>query len=174
MQRLFINFGMVALVATTIAACSSSTPTAETKSEASKSDAKTELVKTDSGAANKDDSKQKEGDHKHDGTDGHGAHGETVAVDGYNLELSQHKEGKVAHLHLLLQKGEKREPVTDAKVTAQIQLPDGSSKSLDLAYKLDEKVYAAEMTDFSAGSYKVAVLSEVSGKKVNARFNLKI
>ena len=103
MQRILINFGMATLVATTIIACSSSTPTAETKSEASKSDAKIELVKTDSGAANKDDSKQKEGDHKHDGKEGH-AHGETVAVDGYNLELSSHKEGKVAHLHLLLQK----------------------------------------------------------------------
>jgi|GEM_PF-2829541 hypothetical protein len=30
------------------------------------------------------------------------------------------------------------------------------------------------MTDFSAGSYKVAVLSEVAGKKVNARFNLNL
>ena len=64
--------------------------------------------------------------------------------------------------------------MTDAKVTAQIQLPDGSSKNLDLAYKSDEKVYAAEMIDFSVGSYKVAVLSEVAGKKVNARFNLKL
>ena len=173
MQRLLINIGMAALVATTIAACSSSTPTEETKSDSSKSDAKTELVKTDSGAAKKDDGKQKESDHKHDGTEGH-AHGETVEVDGYNLELSQHKEGKVTHLDLSLKRGEKREPVTDAKVTAQIQLPDGSSKRLDLAYKPDKKVYAADITDFSAGSYKVAVLSDVSGKKVNARFNLKL
>ena len=52
MQRFLINLGMAALVATTIAACSSSTPTEETKSDSSKSDAKTELVKTDSGAAN--------------------------------------------------------------------------------------------------------------------------
>ncbi len=173
MQRFLINLGMAALVATTIVACSSSTPTAETKSDASKLDAKTELVKTDSGAAKKDGTSSKEGDHKHEGEDNH-AHGETVEVDGYNLELSSHKEGKVTHLDLSFKKGEKRESVTDAKVTAQIQLPDGSSKSLDLAYKPDKKVYAADITDFLAGSYKVAVLSDVSGKKVNARFNLKL
>ena len=173
MQRLLINFGMATLIATTIAACSSSTPTAETKSEASKSDAKTELVKTDSGAAKKDGGSSKESDHKHEGGDNH-AHGETVEVDGYNLELSSHKEGKVTHLDLSLKKGEKGESVSDAKVTAQIQFPDGSSKNLDLAYKPDKKVYAADITDFSAGRYKVAVLSDVSGKKVNARFNLKL
>lgn len=161
MQRLWMNLGLTALCSIAIVACSSPTPTAETKPEA-----KTEMAKTASGESKKDD-------HKHGEKDGH-VHGEVVEVDGYHLELSAHKEAKVTHMNLLLQKGEKHESVTDAKVTAQIQLSDGSSKSFDLVYKPDEKVYGVDITDIPAGSYKVAVLSEISGKKVNARFNLKV
>lgn len=182
MQRVWMNLGLAAVCAIAIVACSNSTPTAETKPEAktevTKTEAtKTEASKTGSSPAKKDDhahkGDHKEGDHKEGGKDNH-AHGEVVEVDGYHLELSAHKEAKATHMDLLLQKGEKHESVTDAKVTAQIQLPDGSSKNLDLVYQPGEKVYGAEIADLPAGNYKVAVLSEIAGKKVNARFNLKI
>ncbi len=173
MQRLLINLGMAALVTMTIAACSNSAPTAETKSETKPEAAK--MANTGGGAKKASEPGHDESDpnHKHDDKHSHGS-GNAVEVDGYHLELSSHKEGNANHVDLLFQKGEKHEPVTGAKVTAQMQLPDGSSKRLDLIYKAAEKSYSAEVADIAPGTYKVTVLSEIDGKKVNARFNLKI
>jgi hypothetical protein len=58
-------------------------------------------------------------------------------------------------------------------VTAQIQRPDGTQKSLDLKYDAAGKHYTALFTGKGVGDYKVVMLSEISGKKVNGRFNFK-
>ena len=72
-----------------------------------------------------------------------------------------------------LEKGEKHENVSDAKVTAQIQLPSGEEKTIPLEYEADEKHYHAILPGKAAGEYKVAILSEINGEKVNGRFSFK-
>lgn len=115
----------------------------------------------------------KDGDaHKDDEKGGHGS-GQAVEVDGYHIELKSHKEDKVTHLDIAFQKGDNYEVVMGAKVTAEIKMTDGTSKTLSLPYKSTEKVYRTDLSDLPPGDYKLIVLSEIDGKKMNARFNLK-
>ena len=70
-------------------------------------------------------------------------------------------------------KGDNHESVADAKVSAQIQLPDGTQKSLNLAYDAAEKHYTVKLDSKAAGEYKVAILTDIKGEKVNGRFSFK-
>lgn len=101
------------------------------------------------------------------------AGGQVVESGPYHLEFVPEKEAKGTHLDFYLQNGDTHAPIADAKVTAQIQLPDGTQKSLDLKYDAEGKHYTALFSDKAAGDYKVAMLSEISGEKVNGRFSFK-
>ncbi len=104
----------------------------------------------------------------------HGGQGGQVVESGvYHLELVTGKESSGTHLDLFLQKGDNHEAIPNAKVTAQVQLPDGSQKSLDMKYDAGEKHYTAMLPGATAGEYKVAVLSDINGEKVNGRFSFK-
>ena len=104
----------------------------------------------------------------------HGGQGGQVIESGiYHLELVTGKETSGTHLDLFLQKGDNHEAIPNAKVTAQVQLPDGSQKSLDMKYDAGEKHYTAMLPGAAAGEYKVAVLSDINGEKVNGRFSFK-
>ena len=104
----------------------------------------------------------------------HGGQGGQVVESGsYHLELVTGKETSGTHLDLFLQKGEKHETVPNAKVTAQVQLPDGSQKSLAMIYDPAEKHYTAKLPNAAPGTYKVVILSDIGGNKVNGRFNFK-
>lgn len=117
---------------------------------------------------------RKDGDGHKDGEKGSHSSGQTVEIDGYHIELKTHKEDKVTHLDIALQKGEKHEVVMGAKVTADIKLSDGTSKTLALPYKEAEKVYSTDLSDLPPGEYKLIVLSEIGDKKVTARFTTKL
>lgn len=53
-----------------------------------------------------------------------------------------------------------------AKVTAEMKMPDGTSKTLVLPYKSTKKVYGTGLSDLPSGEYKLVVLSEIDGKKI--------
>jgi len=104
--------------------------------------------------------------------DSHGGKGGQVVESGpYHLELVTGKEPSGTHLDLFLQKGDNHEAIPNAKVTAQVQLPDGSQQSIDMKYEAGEKHYTAILPETAAGEYKVAILSDISGEKVNGRFS---
>ncbi|MBD2121796.1 hypothetical protein [Trichocoleus sp. FACHB-262] len=104
----------------------------------------------------------------------HGGQGGQVVESGpYHLELVTAKEAVGTHIDFFLQKGDNHEPVANAKVTAQVQLPDGSQKSLDMKYDAQGQHYAAILPESNAGEYKVAILSDIGGEKVNGRFSFK-
>ena len=104
----------------------------------------------------------------------HKSGGGMVVESGvYHLELMPEKEGGETHLDLFLQKGDNHEAIPNAKVTAQVQLPDGSHKSVNMAYDPGGKHYTAKLPTAAAGEYKVAVQSEIGDEKVNARYNFK-
>jgi len=69
-----------------------------------------------------------------------------------------------------LQEGGNHESIPNAKVTAEVQSPIGSQKTLNLIYDSAGKHYAALLPDQTSGEYKVVVLSEINGEKVNGRF----
>jgi hypothetical protein len=99
------------------------------------------------------------------------AGGQVVESGAYHLEFVPEKEATGTHLDFYLKKGENHTVVPDAKVTAQVQLPDGTQKSLDLKYDAKDKHYTGLFDGKAKGDYKVAILSEVGSEKVNGRFS---
>jgi len=99
--------------------------------------------------------------------------GMVVESGAYHLELMPEKEDGATHLDLFLQKGDNHEAIPNAKVTAQVQLPDGSQKSVNMVYDAGGKHYTAKLPTAASGEYKVAVQSEIGSEKVNARYNFK-
>jgi hypothetical protein len=99
--------------------------------------------------------------------------GQVVEVGAYHLELVAINEDGGVHIDLFLQNGSDHSPIPDAKVSAQVQLPNGTKKSLDMPYKADGKHYGALLSETVAGEYKVVILSEIKGEKINGRFAFK-
>jgi hypothetical protein len=99
--------------------------------------------------------------------------GQVVESGDYHLQFVPEKGASTAHLDFYLLKGEKHQAVPNAKVTAQVQLPNGSQKSLPMTYDPAEKHYTAKLPDAAPGAYKVAILSDINGAKVNGRFSFK-
>lgn len=101
------------------------------------------------------------------------AGGQVVESGPYHLEFVPETEAKGTHLDFFLQKGNNHQAIPNAKVTAQVQLPDGSQKKLDLKYDAEGKHYTALLPGNATGEYKVVILSNINGEKVNGRFNFK-
>lgn len=99
--------------------------------------------------------------------------GQVIESGVYHLEFVPEVENNGTHLDFYLQRGDNHEAISNAKVTAQIQLPDGTQKSLPLAYDAGGKHYAALLPEKASGEYNVAILSDISGEKVNGRFTFK-
>ncbi len=113
------------------------------------------------------------GEHTPASSDGHGMGGQIVEAEGYHLEFLTSKADDGVSLDFMIGKGETHAPVTDAKVTAQVQQPDGTQQALEMKYDAGGKVYKAILPKASAGEYTVAILSNVDGKKMNSRFSFK-
>ncbi|MEG4290536.1 hypothetical protein Q5692_18005 [Microcoleus sp. C2C3] len=96
--------------------------------------------------------------------------GQVVKSGAYYLEFVPEKEATGTHLDVFLQKGDKKEPVANAKVTAQVQLPNGKQQTLALKYDAEGKHYAVVFPGKDAGSYPVKVTADINGEKVDGRF----
>ncbi|MBE9003829.1 hypothetical protein IQ259_01985 [Fortiea sp. LEGE XX443] len=173
----FVVLGSVSLLF--LGACSGSNQAAnsETNSAASttKTAAKTETAAKDNHSENDGHSHNKNNAHSHseDGKGEHSHGGQVIESGQYHLEFLAEPENDVTHIDFYLKKGEKHDTVSNARVTAQIQLPDGSQKSLPLTYEAKEQHYHAVLSKKAAGEYKVAILSDINGEKVNGRFTFK-
>jgi hypothetical protein len=99
-----------------------------------------------------------------------GQGGQVIETDEYHLELVTIPEATGTHLDFFLQKGDNHEAISNAKVIAQVQLPDGTQQSLDMSYDTEGKHYAVLLPATATGEYKVIILSDIGGKKVNGRF----
>lgn len=98
------------------------------------------------------------------------AGGQVVESGSYHLEFVPGKEENGTHLDFYLQKGDNHEAIPNAKVTAQVQLPDGTQKTLPLTYDAQGKHYAALLPGKASGQYQVKITSEINGEKVDGRF----
>jgi hypothetical protein len=148
-----------------LGACSSGTQTTTSSPVASSTTASAPTSSEKTGAATAGDPGK-----EHSAMSGKGM---VVEAGAYHLELMPEKEAGNIHLDLFVQKGDTHAAISNAKVTAQVQSPDGSQKSLDMKYDVEGKHYTAKLAGAAAGEYKVAVLSEINGEKVNARYSFK-
>jgi hypothetical protein len=99
--------------------------------------------------------------------------GMVVESGGYHFELMPEKEGSVTHLDLFVQKSDSHESMPNAKVVAQVNIPDGSSQSIDMSYDTEGKHYVGKVPTVAPGEYKVTFQSDIGGEKVNSRFTFK-
>jgi hypothetical protein len=139
-----ITLGSISLLF--LGACSSSNPTtkAEVKSEATSKDS---------------------GKYKHSS--------QVVQSEKYHVDLKPDLDKDSIHLDTVVHDGQDK-PITTAKLTAQIQLPDGTSKTLPVAYNAEEKQYTGKLAaSKAAGDYKVVIQADVNGDKFNSRFSFK-
>jgi len=97
--------------------------------------------------------------------------GQVVESGLYHLEFVPVQENDGTHLDFYLQKGDNHEAIPNAKVTAQVQLPDGTQKALPLPYDAEGKHYAALLPAKAAGQYQVKITSDMDGQKVDGRFS---
>ena len=97
--------------------------------------------------------------------------GQVVETGKYHLEFVSGKEAKGTHIDLYLQTSDNHEAVSDAKVTAQVQLPDGKQKSIPLTYDASGKHYKTNLSENAAGQYQVKITADIKGEKVDGRFN---
>lgn len=97
--------------------------------------------------------------------------GQVIESGKYHLEFVPEKEANGTHLDFYVQKGDNHEAIPDAKVTAQIQLPDGTQKNLNLKYDASGKHYTALLPGKAVGQYQVKMTSDIKGEKVDGRFN---
>jgi nitrogen fixation protein FixH len=97
--------------------------------------------------------------------------GQVVESGKYHLQFVPEKEDKGTHLDFYLLKDDNHQPIPDAKVTAQIQMPNGNQKTLNLTYDPAGKHYTALLPENATGQYQVRIISDVNGDKVNGRFN---
>jgi hypothetical protein len=173
MQHLKLTLvSLLALTGLLLNACSSATqetatqtPTAATTSTDSEKDKGTKADDKKDGHSHS----HKAGEHKA-GEHSHG--GQVVESGPYHLELVSEKEDKGVQLHFHLEQGEKHEPVSNAKVTAQVQLPDGSQQDIDFKYDAKGKEYTAELPGKAAGQYQLKLIADIGGEKVNGRFTV--
>lgn len=97
--------------------------------------------------------------------------GQVVESGAYHLEFVPEPEDRGTHLDLYLQKGDNHEAVPNAKVTAQVQLPDSTQKTLSLAYDAEGKHYTALVPGKATGQYQVKITADIQGEKADGRFN---
>ena len=148
-----ISLGLLLLMVGSLSACQTA-PSADNTPEPAAPSASTETATTSTG---------------HDATVNAG--GQVVESGPYHLELVTAPEGEQTHLDFFLQKGDDHSAIADAKVTAQIQLPDGSTQSLPLTYDAAGEHYATRLASNDSGDYQIAVTAEVNGESVQGRFS---
>ncbi len=87
---------------------------------------------------------------------------------GYNFEFGSEKKATGTHLYLYLHKKGKKEPVPNAQVTAQVQLPNGKQQTLPLKYDAKGKRYAVVFPSKQPGQYPVNMTVNINGVKVES------
>jgi hypothetical protein len=97
--------------------------------------------------------------------------GQVVESGKYHLELVPEKEGGGTHLDFYLLQGDTHESVPTAKVTADIQSPDGKQKTIPLSYDASGKHYAAALAEKATGQYQVKITATIGSEKIDGRFN---
>ncbi len=96
--------------------------------------------------------------------------GQVIEVGPYHLELLALPEPGGVHLDFYLQSGDTHEAISGANVTAQVETPTGEQKTVELPYDAAGEHYAAFLPVEVSGEYKVAILTDIQGEKVNGRF----
>jgi hypothetical protein len=154
-----------------LGACSSGDKAAKTENTT----ATLPATATKTAATTTDGEKHAEGDGHKEDKDGHkdGDGGQVVQTGKYHVELKPDLDKDDIHLDTKLH-GEQEKEIITAKLIAQVQLPDGTNKTLPVLYNAEEKQYTGKLVaSKAAGDYKVVIQADINGDKFNSRFSFK-
>lgn len=140
-----------------LSACDNSTPTSSAPTPTSKQPTTATPAPATAKIATEDHSQPAAG-------------GQVVEAGKYHLEFVPEAEADKFYLDFYLQSGDSHEPVADARVIGQIQLPSGEQKSVDFTYDAGEKHYTGVLPTAESGAYQAVIQTEIEGEKVNGRF----
>lgn len=98
--------------------------------------------------------------------------GQVIESGKYHLKFAPEPGESGTHMDFYLQTGDKHQAISNANVTAQVQLPDGTQKTLPLNYDAGQKHYTAVLPEKATGQYQVKIISDINGEKVNGRFTI--
>jgi hypothetical protein len=104
----------------------------------------------------------------HDNTFNNG--GQVLEIGSYHLELVVLPKTDTTHLDFFLQSGDSHQSIEGASVTGQVEAPDGTQSEVTFQYDAEGKHYYAELPKSAPGDYKLAMLTDIRGEKVNGRF----
>jgi hypothetical protein len=97
--------------------------------------------------------------------------GQVVESGKYHLELVPEKSANETHLDLFILSGTDHQAIADAKVSGEVQSPDGKQQTLTFTYDTDGKHYAAVVPGKTAGAYQLKVTAAIGSEKADGRFN---
>jgi major membrane immunogen (membrane-anchored lipoprotein) len=96
--------------------------------------------------------------------------GQVVESGKYHLELVPEKEASATHLDFYLLQGDNHEIMPTAKVTADVQSPDGKLKTVPFKYDASGKHYAAVVNEKATGQYQVKITATIGSEQIDGRF----
>lgn len=147
-----------------LGACGNNNQVKQTENNQSVSTSTTKQSSVSDSPTNKTD---KSSNHDHSVSKG----GQVVETGKYHLEFLAGKEANGTHLDFYLQTGDNHQTVPNAKVTAQVQLPDGKQTNIPFTYDAPGEHYKSMLNETISGQYQIKITADIQGETVNGRFN---
>jgi hypothetical protein len=96
--------------------------------------------------------------------------GQVVESGKYHLELKPEKAADKTHLNFYLKIDATQKDIPDAKVSGEVQTPDGKQSPVTFTYDAKDKHYAAEVPGKVTGTYNLKITANIGSDKANGRF----
>jgi hypothetical protein len=98
--------------------------------------------------------------------------GQAVKFANYHLELVTAPQDTGTKVDFYLLASDAGTAIADATVTATVKTPSGETKEVAMTYDTATESYTATLPDTAAGSYEVAVSSQVKEETVKGNFTV--
>jgi hypothetical protein len=97
--------------------------------------------------------------------------GQVVESGKYHLELVPEKSANETHLDLFVLNTTDHQAIAGAKVSGEIQSPDGQVKPITFNYDAEGKHYTGIVPGKTTGAYQLKVTATIDSNKADGRFS---
>ncbi len=101
------------------------------------------------------------------------AHAQIIMSGPYHLELIAESKDHGINLNFHLENNANHEAIIGADVIALVETPDGNKETLKLNYEAEGEHYIGLLETQATGEFKVAILTDINGDKVDADFSFR-
>jgi hypothetical protein len=96
--------------------------------------------------------------------------GQVIESGKYHLELKPEKAADKTRLDFYLKIDATQKDISDAKVSGEVQTPDGKQAPVAFTYDAKNKSYGADVPGKAAGKYSLKINAVIGADKANGRF----